>query len=169
MAGDRTRTKVVAASLSRRGGAKPILPAHVCLDQGRYGFAAARIAPRSPMTPPIVPGRPPKASKTTLTTPATIALFIKFLWPILGAINSAAPRTTSTTRTVVVHASSPARDPHVRPPVRDCLGSGRYRSEPAREHQQQFMRLLVCEVRDRRPAGRLVALGHGARATASPR
>src|SRR5437762_2917384 len=34
-------------------------PAYVFWDQGMYGFAAARIAPRIPMRPPIVPGWPP--------------------------------------------------------------------------------------------------------------
>jgi len=33
--------------------------AYVFWDQGMYGFAAARIAPRIPMRPPIVPGWPP--------------------------------------------------------------------------------------------------------------
>src|SRR2546427_13137979 len=40
--------------------AKPKMSAQSCRDQGGYGFAAARIAPRIPTMPPIWPARPPK-------------------------------------------------------------------------------------------------------------
>src|SRR5437867_10984374 len=74
-------------------------------DHGRYGLAAARIAPRSPISPPIVPDDAPYRMSTMLTTPATIAPFMRLFFTIAEETQSAPPRTTLITNVVTAGES----------------------------------------------------------------